>query len=110
MPVISTFYGIVVLMYYFDNRRHQMPHIHLKSGDDEAVISIPDGDVIEGSLRSNKLRLAQAWGRNSSRGIDTRLGIGCKWSGSIQDRSAEVIMKKVIHAIAIDDFTLDVTF
>jgi hypothetical protein len=61
MPVISTFYGIVVLMYYFDNRRHQMPHIHLKSGDDEAVISIPDGDIIEGSLRSNKLRLAQAW-------------------------------------------------
>ena len=38
-----------------------MPHIHLRSGDDEAVISIPDGEIIEGSLRSNKLRLAQAW-------------------------------------------------
>ena len=48
-------------MYYFDNRKHQMPHIHLKCGDDEAVISIPEGGVIEGSIRSNKLRLAQAW-------------------------------------------------
>jgi hypothetical protein len=48
-------------MYYFDNRKHQMPHIHLKCGDDEAVISIPNGEVIEGSIRSNKLKLAQAW-------------------------------------------------
>jgi hypothetical protein len=61
MPVISSFYGIVVLMYYFDNRKHQMPHIHIKCGDDEAVVSIPDGEVLEGSMRANKLKLAQAW-------------------------------------------------
>jgi hypothetical protein len=30
MPVISMFYGIVVLMYYFDNRRHHQPHIHVQ--------------------------------------------------------------------------------
>jgi len=61
MPVISTFYGIVVLMYFFDNRRHHLPHIHVQYGDEEAVISIPDGGTIEGSLRAAKLKLALAW-------------------------------------------------
>lgn len=55
------FYGIIVLMYYFDNRQHQLPHIHVQYSDEEAVISIPDGEVIEGSLRKAKLRLVQAW-------------------------------------------------
>ena len=55
------FYGIIVLMYYFHNRRHQQPHIHVQYSDEEAVISIPDGEVIEGSLRKAKLKLVQAW-------------------------------------------------
>jgi hypothetical protein len=61
MPVISMFYGIIVLMYYFDNKRHHQPHIHVQYNDEEAVISIPDGTVIEGSLRTAKLKLVQAW-------------------------------------------------
>jgi hypothetical protein len=61
MPVISTFYGIVILMYYFDNKKHQHPHLHVQSGDDEAVISIPDGMILEGKLRSAKLKLVEAW-------------------------------------------------
>ncbi len=61
MPVISMFYGIVVLMYYFDNKKHRQPHLHVESGDDEAVISIPDGGILEGTLRTAKLKLVQAW-------------------------------------------------
>lgn len=61
MPVVSSFYGIVVFMYFFDNRRHHMPHVHVECNDEEAVLGIPDGDVIEGSIRGNKLKLAQAW-------------------------------------------------
>ncbi|HEX8567302.1 MAG TPA: DUF4160 domain-containing protein [Pyrinomonadaceae bacterium] len=61
MPVISMFYGIIVLMYYFDNRQHQLAHIHVQYSGEEAVISIPDGNVIEGSIRANKLKLVQAW-------------------------------------------------
>lgn len=30
-------------------------------GDEEAVVSIPDGTIIEGSIRTAKLRLLQAW-------------------------------------------------
>lgn len=35
--------------------------IHVKYQDDEAVISIPDGELIEGNLKSNKLKLVEAW-------------------------------------------------
>jgi predicted esterase len=61
MPVISMFYGIIVLMYYFDNRKHHQPHIHVQYGEEEAVVSIPDGEVIEGQLRAAKLKLVNAW-------------------------------------------------
>ncbi|HEV7643492.1 MAG TPA: DUF4160 domain-containing protein [Pyrinomonadaceae bacterium] len=61
MPVISMFYGVIVLMYYFDNRKHQLPHVHVQYSDEEAVISIPDGEIIEGSIKKSKLKLVQAW-------------------------------------------------
>ena len=61
MPVISMFYGVIVLMYYFDNRKHHQPHIHVQYADEEAVVSIPDGNIIEGSIRTAKLKLVQAW-------------------------------------------------
>ncbi len=55
------FYGIVVLMYYFDNKKHRQPHVHVQYSGDEAVISIPDGTVLEGTFRTAKLKLVQAW-------------------------------------------------
>jgi len=61
MAIISMFYGIIVSLYFFDNRRHKKPHIHVKYQDDEAVLSIPDGKLIEGNLKSNKLKLVEAW-------------------------------------------------
>jgi hypothetical protein len=61
MPVLSTFYGIVVSMYFMDNRRHKLPHIHARYQNDEAVFAIPDGDVLEGSLPGGKMRLVHAW-------------------------------------------------
>ena len=29
MPVISMFYGIIVHLYFKDDRRHKKPHIHV---------------------------------------------------------------------------------
>jgi hypothetical protein len=54
MAIIAMFYGIIVSMYFFNNRRHKMPHIHIKYQDDEVVISIPDGEVLEGEMKSTK--------------------------------------------------------
>ncbi len=59
MAVLSMFYGIIISMYYFDNRQHKLPHVCYQ--DHEAVLSLPEGDVIEGSLPSGKMKLVQAW-------------------------------------------------
>jgi hypothetical protein len=48
-------------MYFFDNRQHKVPHIHVKYQDHDAVFAIPDGDLIEGTLPGKKIRLVQAW-------------------------------------------------
>jgi hypothetical protein len=55
------FYGIIVSMYYLDTRQHHLPHIHIRYQEQEAVLSIADGEVLGGELKSNKLRLVQAW-------------------------------------------------
>jgi len=61
MAIISMFYGIIVSMYFFDNRQHKLPHIHVKYQEHNAVFSIPEGNVIEGGMPTKKIRLAQAW-------------------------------------------------
>ena len=61
MPVISMFYGVIVLKYYFDDKQHHKPHIHVKYQDEEAVLSIPDGEILAGTLKRSRLRLILAW-------------------------------------------------
>ena len=61
MPVISMFYGIIVSIYFLDNRRHHSPHIHAKYQEFEAVVAIPEGELLEGELPAGKLRVLLAW-------------------------------------------------
>lgn len=61
MPTISMFYGILVLMYFRDNRRHHLPHIHARYQGEEAAISIDDGSLFDGSLPPKQFKLVQAW-------------------------------------------------
>jgi len=61
MPTISMFYGILVLMFFRDNRRHNLPHIHVRYQGEEAVFSIDDGSVIDGILPRKQIRMVQAW-------------------------------------------------
>jgi len=61
MPVISMFYGIIILMFYFDNKKHHRPHIHAQYAEHEAIIGIDDGAILEGDLPKSKMKLVQAW-------------------------------------------------
>jgi desulfoferrodoxin (superoxide reductase-like protein) len=61
MAVIAMFYGIIISMYYFDKRKHHVPHIHVKYQDQEVTVSISDGKVLEGKIKPNKMKLVQAW-------------------------------------------------
>lgn len=61
MPKISMFYGVLILMYFYDNKQHNSPHIHAEYAEHTAAIAIEDGAVLSGSLPSSKLKLVQAW-------------------------------------------------
>jgi Domain of unknown function (DUF4160) len=58
MPRVSSFYGVVITMYFGD---HAPPHFHARHGDDEAKITIEDGSLLAGSLSNRTLRLVREW-------------------------------------------------
>ncbi|OHE82157.1 MAG: hypothetical protein A2107_10925 [Verrucomicrobia bacterium GWF2_62_7] len=61
MAVISMFYGIIISLYFMDRSRHKQPHVHARYQEHEAVLSVPDGRLLEGRLPANKMKLVQAW-------------------------------------------------
>ena len=55
------FYGIIVIMYFFDTDKHLLTHIHVKYGEFTCVISIVESEVLQGEIPRNKLKLVWAW-------------------------------------------------
>lgn len=58
MPTISTFYGILIQMYWND---HAPPHFHALYGEFEALVSIQTLAVMEGTLPRRALSLVLEW-------------------------------------------------
>lgn len=58
MPRVSSFFGIVIEMYFGD---HPPPHFHARHGGDAAKIEIATGAVLAGSLSKRALRLVREW-------------------------------------------------
>jgi hypothetical protein len=46
---------------FIDNMRHHNPHIHVKFQDNEAIISIANGELLEGEIPRSKMRLVLPW-------------------------------------------------
>jgi len=61
MPTISMFYGIIIRMMFTDTQKHHLPHLHLEYQGMDAVVSLPDGDLLNGNIPAKKLKLVQAW-------------------------------------------------
>ncbi|MDR3297653.1 MAG: DUF4160 domain-containing protein [Prevotellaceae bacterium] len=61
MATLSMFYGLIISMFYGDNKQHKLPHIHVRYQNFKAVFSIPDGDLIGGDLPPKKTALVKAW-------------------------------------------------
>ena len=61
MPLICSCYGVLVYLYWLDNRQHYLPHIHAMYAGDEAVFAIESGEVLDGNLPRRQTRLVQAW-------------------------------------------------
>ena len=60
MPVLSTFFGIIVRMYREVGGKHNVPHIHAEYSGDEVVVAL-DGTVLEGEIPKNRMKLLEAW-------------------------------------------------
>jgi hypothetical protein len=58
MPTISTFYGILIQMFWRD---HAPPHFHALYAEHEAQIDIRTLEVIEGDLPKRALALVLEW-------------------------------------------------
>jgi hypothetical protein len=58
MPVISTFFGIVIRMFY---REHGVPHFHAEYQGQQATFTF-DGELLAGAFQSRTaLRLVKEW-------------------------------------------------
>jgi hypothetical protein len=58
MPVISSFFGIIVRMYY---NEHNPPHIHVEFQMKKAVVDFK-GNILKGGLESRTaLKLVREW-------------------------------------------------
>lgn len=54
MPILSMFYGIIIRMYFADNKQHHVPHVHAEYAEEKAVFSIVDGAILLASLQAIK--------------------------------------------------------
>ncbi len=57
MPIISTFLGVTVRMYFAD---HAPPHVHVAYQGHEALVTL-EGQVIEGSLPRRVAAVVTQW-------------------------------------------------
>lgn len=60
MPVISQFYGIVIRMFFDENGKHNLPHIHISYNEFRSVYDL-NGNKMEGELPKKQTKLVQAW-------------------------------------------------
>jgi hypothetical protein len=63
VPRISSFYGIVIKMYFSEVRHEGRPHFHAAYGGDEAVFDIERLELITGKLPRRAKKLVLEWVR-----------------------------------------------
>ena len=56
MPELSRFYGIVVRMYFDDDQRHSLPHVHVYYGSMDASYSLR-GKLLGGEIPPKQEKL-----------------------------------------------------
>lgn len=61
MPCISMFYGLLIYMYFFDNKEHKIPHIHVEYQGKKSVFAIESAELIVGDISNKHRKLVEAW-------------------------------------------------
>lgn len=61
MPIVSQFYGIIVRIYFNDNEKHHLEHIHVQYNEYHSTYAINNCSLIDGSLPKKQHKLVVAW-------------------------------------------------
>jgi hypothetical protein len=67
-PELERIDGIILVVY---GRDHLPPHIHAFHGDDEVLINIQTGEIVEGYLPGKKIKIVQKWLADNSKRAET---------------------------------------
>ena len=60
MPLISSFYGILVYLFKELESPHKKPHVHAVFSGEKMSIAF-DGEILAGSLPRKQQKLVEAW-------------------------------------------------
>jgi len=60
MPLVSSFFGILVYMYKKKNSPHHKPHVHAVFAGDKMSIAA-DGEILAGGLPRKQQKYVEAW-------------------------------------------------
>ena len=60
MPLLSSFFGIKIRMFWEDGGKHKSPHFHAHYGEYEAVFAL-DGKALEGKFPRKQRAYVKAW-------------------------------------------------
>lgn len=63
MPTISSFYGLIIKM-YFQQKEHNPPHFHVIYGEYVGAIDINTLEMLEGDLPTKALALVKEWAKS----------------------------------------------
>ncbi len=58
---IICFLRYYLMMYFLDNKEHNIPHFHVRYAEYEASVAIETGEIIVEDFPRNKLKLITAW-------------------------------------------------
>jgi hypothetical protein len=63
MPIISTFYGIIIQMYWHD---HSPPHFHARYAEEQVVIDIHTLKILQGVYVTSRAGAGAGMGAGTS--------------------------------------------
>ncbi len=58
MPILSTFYGMIIRVFHND---HNPPHIHVQYAEMKAIFEIRTGKMIDGKVPPRLQKLIKEW-------------------------------------------------
>ena len=60
MPIVSSFYGIIISMYFEKDGKHHTPHFHARYAGSKAEFDF-DGNILAGEFPQKQSVLVKAW-------------------------------------------------